>query len=105
MTTMFLGIEFVRIKSLFEIYFGDIPNPSSCSIHSTMLIINSTYKTNKYRLPLFGIVLCYFYEDHFFSRFFFFGILKREQYYTGFGNMQYYVEGPRKHAKSHKHQS
>lgn len=53
---MYLGTEFVRMKKLFEVYFGLILIPSSCSTFFPVLIIDSTYKNNKHKLPLLEIV-------------------------------------------------
>lgn len=69
----------------------------------SMLIIDSTYKTNKYRLPLLEISCITSTKMTYSVGFSFLESKKRGQCYMGFGNVQEYVEGPRKHATGHNH--
>lgn len=86
MITMFQGTKFVKIKSLFEIYFGLIPIPSSCSTYFPLCseLIQHTKKQVYTSTP--GNFWCYFYRDDFFNRVCNFGIRKKRTMLHGLWN-------------------
>lgn len=93
---------YVDIVSVWDIFWTNSDSIELFNRFPIVLIIDSTYKTNKHRLPLLGIVGVTFTEMTF-SIGFAFLESEKGQCYTSFENMQDYVERPRKHAASNSH--